>query len=319
VHILAAWQQSARFFMCDLGSEGGGTKMADEQQDAASIFDNNIRIGTVALVLAVMFATTMIAVPAARAQSYQVLYNFTGQVDGGNPSAGLTMDQRGNLYGVAGYFGNGTCSFGGSVGCGTAFELAHGGSGWVFNLLHSFTGGNDGQTPAGRIVFGPNGSLYGTTTFGGGGACTFGQGCGTVFNLQPPAAVCKSAICPWRETVLFHFTGGSDGRFPQIGDLAFDQAGNIYGTTPPTVYELTHSNGGWTFNLLYTFTGGDNGDDSFSGVVFDRAGNVYGTASAFGANSAGTVFEMTPSAEGWTYQVLHSFRSKLTEQNRRGT
>jgi hypothetical protein len=68
--------------------------MADEQQSAASISNINFRTGTIALVLTVTFAATLSASPAAQAQAYQVLYNFTGQSDGGYPSAGLTQQQR---------------------------------------------------------------------------------------------------------------------------------------------------------------------------------------------------------------------------------
>ncbi len=56
-------------------------------------------------------------------------------------------------------------------------------------------------------------------------------GYGTVFNLRPFPAVCKTALCPWMETVLYQFAGAPDGAYPEYGDLIFDQAGNIYGTT----------------------------------------------------------------------------------------
>ena len=55
---------------------------------------------------------------------------------------------------------------------------------------------------------------------------------GTVFNLRPPAVPCKTALCPWTETVLYSFQGFTDGVEPTFGDLVFDAAGNIYGTTP---------------------------------------------------------------------------------------
>lgn len=263
---------------------------------------------TFRLLLVTLVAGAMVlpATPSAQAQTYQVLYSFTGQADGGNPAGGLVMDQHGNLYGMANDYGNGHCSFGGTIGCGTAYELQHRGSGWLFNLLYTFTGGNDGQSPTDRMVFGPDGSLYGTTTFGGGGNCVFDQGCGTVFNLRPPATVCKSVLCTWSETVLYRFTGVNDGMWPQLGDLIFDQSGNVYGTTPDNVYELIHSHGAWAFHDVFTFTQNQGGCCSFSGVIPDQAGNLYGTTYA-GTTGNGLVFELSPSGGGWTYNTLHNF------------
>jgi len=276
--------------------------MENAKEHVMRCLTSHFLLGILAAIAAITAITT-----TARAQTYHVLYNFTGHADGGNPAGALEMDARGNLYGMTSDYGNGNCSFGGTVGCGTAFELAHRGTGWIFNLLYTFTGGDDGQYPSGRMVFGPDGSLYGTTVFGGGGNCTFGQGCGTVFNLRPPASVCKSVLCPWSETELYRFTGGSDGNWPQLGDLSFDQSGNVYGTTPYTVYEMVHSSGAWTFNLLFSFTQQDGGCCSFSGVIFDRAGNLYGTTYG-GGDGNGVVFELSPSAGGWTYNQLHSFQ-----------
>jgi len=275
-------------------------------QTSASLFAVRLQTEAVVFALVVALVATLAAVPVAQAQTFQVLYNFTGKADGGNPAGGLVMDPLGNLYGMTNQYGGGNCSFGGTVGCGTAFELARKGTELIFNLLYTFTGGNDGQSPTGRMVFGPDGSLYGTTVFGGGGNCTFGQGCGTVFNLKPPATACKSALCPWKETILYHFTGGNDGMWPQLGDLTFDQAGNIYGTVPHNVYELVRSNGSYTFNLVFKFTNNDGGCCSFSNTLFDQAGNIYGTTYA-GGNGYGVVFQLAPGGGGWTYNQVHAF------------
>ena len=188
---------------------------------------------TVAILLMLLFfllvlLLVLLTPQPAQAQTFKVIYNFTGGQDGGAPGAGLTMDRAGNLYGTA--------TGGGSSGNGTVFKLSHKGSGkgsgWVLAPLYSFQGGNDGATPIARVIFGPDGSLYGTTTYGGIQGCRFGYDtCGTVFKLQPPPVACKTALCPWTETVLYRFTGGSDGGHPQNGDLLFDQSGTLYGTT----------------------------------------------------------------------------------------
>jgi len=245
-----------------------------------------------------------LATAAAHAQNYQVLHSFSGGGDGDLPSAGLTMDRGGNLYG--------TTQFGGAGLNGTVFKLSRAGSGWVLVTLYGFHGGSDGGNPEGRVVFGPDGGLYGTTTYGG-------VGSGTVFEIRPPATVCHAVSCPWTETPLYTFQGGSDGAFPQYVDLTFDRSGNIYGTTlgggrfscPSgscgVVFQLTPAGGSWTENVLYRFNAGDDGYGPYSGVILDGAGNLYGTAAFGGGASLGTAYELSPSASGWTPTVLTDF------------
>lgn len=241
---------------------------------------------------------TILTIPAiARGQTFTVLHTFTGQGDGSNPVAGLTIDRSGNLYGTtSGVF----------VGNGTVFKLSRAGSGWSLHTLYSFRGGMDGLGPQARVVFGPDGSLYGTTTNGG-------LGFGTVFNLRPAATACAAVQCPWTETVLYRFAGGSDGAYPGYGDLTFDAAGNIYGTTSAggggcgnegcgTVFELSRSGSGWTESVLYSFAGGTAGSEPYFGVIFDGFGNLIGTTTVSAA-----IYELTPSASGWTETTLHNF------------
>jgi len=266
-------------------------------------FGITARPAAVALAIAILFALTAIA---AQAQTFTVLHNFSGP-DGASPEAGLTMDAAGNLYGTAAYGANQGCY----STCGTVFELKHEGSGWLLNPLYRFTG-PDGANPAARVIIGPDSNLYGTTTYGG------AANQGTVFKLSPPPSVCKAFLCPWTETVLHSFQGGSDGEQPQYGDLVFDRQGNIYGTTPVgglpncsggcgVVYELTPSNGGWTESILYRFQGGDDGAIPFAGLILDTAGNLYGTTVVGGADGEGTVYKLTPSESGWTESVIYTF------------
>ena len=202
----------------------------------------------------------------------------------------------------------GTTVTGGASDAGTVFKLTHRGSGWLLTPLYSFEGGNDGSGPGGRVVIGPDGNLYGSTESGGYNGC-----CGTVFKLAPPAAAtCKTPICPWTETVLYRFRGGSDG-FQPFGDLVFDEAGDIYGATVQggsradgTVFKLTPSDGSWTESILYSFTGGNDGAEP-NEVILDQAGNLYGTTFLDGAYDAGTIFELMPSAAGWTENTLYAF------------
>ena len=254
-----------------------------------------------------LFATLVLAVASqsAQAQTFKVIHNFTGGQDGGNPYAGLTMDKAGNLYSTA---------YTGGAGYGTVYRLKRSGSNWVFNPLYSFAGNTDGANPEARVVLGPDDTLYGTTLFGGVVGCG-PSGCGTVFNLRPPPAACKTALCPWTETVLHRFAGGTDGNYPEFSDVIFDQAGNIYGVTYAggsgvvgTVYELTRSGNSWTESVLYNLSG--NNGNSPNAVIFDNAGNLYGTTFTGGLNNDGTVFElMYTSGIGWTENLLYSFQN----------
>lgn len=133
-----------------------------------------------------------------QAQTFQVIHTFTGGSDGADPTVGLTLDRAGNLYGTANLGGNG--------GNGTVFKLKNTSTGWIFQRLYAFSG-PDGANPAARVVFGPDGALYGSTEYGG-NSCS-SRGCGIVFKLTPPATFCASVSCPWRETVLYAFVGGT--------------------------------------------------------------------------------------------------------------
>jgi uncharacterized repeat protein (TIGR03803 family) len=260
------------------------------------------------LPIAIVLVLAFVLTPSAEPQTFTVLHNFTGGQDGRYPLAGLSIDKAGNLYGTA--------ADGGSGGLGTVFKLSHKGSGWTFSPLYSFLGADDGGEPYARVVLGPDGSLYGTTNSAGNLGCFQGYGCGTVFNLRPPPRACTAALCPWTETVLYRFTGGSDGGNPWSADLVFDQAGSLYGATAfggkagcsstgcGVVYKLTPSSGGWTETVLYSFTGGNDGGNPAGGVIFDQAGNLYGVTTDSGPSRQGTVYELSPSGSGWTENVI---------------
>jgi uncharacterized repeat protein (TIGR03803 family) len=188
-------------------------------------------------------------------------------------------------------------------------QLAPGvGAATKYKTLHTFKGGQDGETPFAGLIFDQTGSLYGTTFGGGSGNYC----CGTVFKLTPNPAG------SWTESVLYRFCAvGScaDGNGPD-GGLIFDQAGTLYGTTLQggsqnrgTVYKLTPNPGGsWTESVLYNFDGQNDGNQPVSSLIFDPAGNLYGTTYSGGTTNSGTVFELTPNSDGsWSESVLYSF------------
>jgi uncharacterized repeat protein (TIGR03803 family) len=189
-------------------------------------------------------------------------------------------------------------------------------------VLHAFQAGADGAGVMSGVIADALGNLYGTTFNGGTGPCLlFQQGCGTVFELSPPAT--KGGT--WVETVLYSFQSGTDGAGPR-GNLTLDKSGNLYGTTWEggqnatcpgcgTVFELeppSEPGGVWTERVLHRFTGDSGGGDGSApngGMTFD-GGILYGTSYGGGAQGSGTVFQLSPpSVEGgdWTESVVHSF------------
>ena len=261
------------------------------ERTTASIFGINLRARAAALAsLAILTAAFMI-VPAAQAQTFQVLHNFTGG-DGWSPDGALVRDRAGNFYG--------TTDAGGASNRGTVFRLSRAGSGWILTTLYSLQGQNDGCYPFASVVFGPDGALYGTTDECG------QHGHGIVYRVRPSPASCRSALCPWEETVLYNFTGSTDGGNPGGGNLVFDQAGNLYGTTESggygegVVFKLTPSNGSWTESVLWAFRNTLQGFNPYSGLNFDNAGNLYGTTLNGGSgDSSGVVYKLSNRGSGW--------------------
>lgn len=150
-----------------------------------------------------------------------LIYSFTGGANGGVPLSPLTLDPQGNLYGTAADGGDLSCQ--NPYGCGVVFELARqSGGGWKEKTLYSFHG-TDGVPWTAGLVLDSAGNLYGTAG-GGNETCVDEVGCGLVYMLTPVSQG------PWQETVLYSFTGGSDGAAPQSAGLLLDAFGNIYGT-----------------------------------------------------------------------------------------
>ena len=219
-----------------------------------------------------------------------VLFGFSGGANGNAPGFGaLVFDHAGNMYD--------TTSAGGS-GDGVVYELMGSGSDWTEQAIYTFSGSPDGAAPYSGVIFDNAGNLYGTTTAGG------ASGNGTVYELLPSGS-------GWTERVLYSFTGGSDGSYPTAG-LIFDQSGNLYGSTNVggtggggTVFKLSPSGGGWTYSLLYSFSGRTN-CGPWAPLTLN-GGNLYGTTVCDGTSSAGSVFELSPSGNGWSYSSLYDF------------
>jgi uncharacterized repeat protein (TIGR03803 family) len=236
------------------------------------------------LALAIILVLAAVARPA-QGQTLTVLYAFKGGADGASPAASVMRDAAGNLYG--------TTDSGGTSSNGTVFKVDSAGRETV---LYSFTGGADGGFPAAGVIEDAAGNLYGTTINGG----AFNNG--TVFKLSSNG----------EETVLYSFTGGSDGGGPSAGVIR-DAAGNLYGTTVNGGSSLFCAKGcGTVFKLdttgketvLYSFTGKADGAFPTGRLTRDAAFNMYSTTQNGGANNNGTVFKLDPRGKE---TVLYSF------------
>jgi len=232
----------------------------------------------------------------AKTGKYSVLYRFPGCCDvypsGADPEATLIRDAAGNLYG--------TTFLGGANKYGAIFKLDPTGQETV---LHNFVDA-DGNGPRGPMVMDAAGNLYGTAESGGDLPDCSEIGCGTIFKLDPAGNL----------TVLYSFSGGSDGALP-VGNIVLDSQGNLYGIASQggstdcvgggcgTLYKLDTSG---TLTILHVFHSEDLiGCFPFGGLISDRTGNLYGTTNACGPGNNGTVFKLAPNGQ---IKALYTFK-----------
>jgi len=235
-----------------------------------------------------------------------VLYSFGNGADGGEPHPGLVLDKDGALYGLTSRGGKGDCT----AGCGVAFKLAPPAKGektWSYSPIYSFRGGADGYQPETPLVLGPDGSLSGTTSQGGGGCNPYG--CGTVFKLAPAK---KGRIARAKE-LLHRFSAKGDGQFPSGLLLAH---GLYFGLTESggasgdgTVFELApRPSGAWRETILHSFAGAPN-DGGFprGDLAMDKSRALFGTAASAGLHGGGVVFKLVPKGANSPFALLHNF------------
>ncbi|MFY9720859.1 MAG: choice-of-anchor tandem repeat GloVer-containing protein, partial [Candidatus Cybelea sp.] len=179
----------------------------------------------------------------------------------------------------------------------------------AYRVLYSFRGGSDGAFPSAGLT-NVNGTLYGTTTDGGGG-CSGSLSCGSVYSISASG----------EETVLYSFKGGSaDGAHPVASLLNVN--GTLYGTTAGggmygegTVFTITTSG---KETVLYGFKGGPADGGHPYASLLNVNGTLYGTTaeggslscSGNGTSGCGTVFSITTSGKE---TVLHRFKDRTTD------
>ena len=294
--------------------------MNNGTQQGSWFFRIHRKAAGAALGLGIVLAPAVVASRSVQAQTFTLLYTFTGGMDGSTPVGGasgygtvfkldttgketvlhsfsgaggdgafplggVVRDEQGNLYG--------TTEVGGTSNCGTVFKLDTTGKETV---LYSFAGmGGDGRSPWAGVVRDGQGNLYGTTV--GGGVSDLG----TVFKVDTTG----------KETVLHSFTGTVvDGAQPMTG-LVLDTKGNLYGTTNSGGRGIEGGNGvvfkvskAGLETVLYRFPATGAKGTPPRGVVRDMQGNLYGTTVFHGAFGWGTVFKRAPTGN---LTVLYNF------------
>lgn len=276
-----------------------------DQQVVASLFEISFRPRTVALISLLTLAAALL--PTAQAQTFAVLYSFTGGLDGASPWGQLATDSAGNFY-------TGTMEGGNNTGSGAAIKLKAVSDGWLMQPLYDFNGGSgDGVQP--QVAVAPDGSVFGATQAGGLASC------GIVFQLRPSPTPPITALARWNETILHTFAGGSDG-CNSFSPPIIDPAGNLYGTTADgggpnfagVVYELVRSGETYTERILHTFSGPD-GAVPGAGLIADSSfTNLYGVTQIGGSAGYGTVFRLTYNGSDWTETVLYNFHNSSDGQ-----
>ena len=167
----------------------------------------------------------------------------------------------------------------------------------TLTVLYNFGGAADGGDPYASLIRDSAGNLYSTGGYGG----TFFAG--VVYKVDPEG----------KETVLYNFTGGADGAYPE-SPVVLDQAGNLYGTTT----QGGSANAGVVFKLdpggnetvLHNFTGGADGIIPAGGLTLDSVGNLYGTTGQGGIFNDGVVYKIDKAG---TETILHTFTGAVDD------
>jgi uncharacterized repeat protein (TIGR03803 family) len=287
------------------------------------------------------YGTVFELVPSGSSYTEKILYNFTGEGDGGEPTTGLVADAAGDLYGLT--------STGGTDYNGTVFKLTPGQNGaFTFATIYSFSY-TDGSSTNGPLLVDGSGNLYGTAQYGGAGSCA----CGVAYELSPqkngpyselilysfqggldgsyPSAPLFAgsggilygttyrgganssgvifSLTPekngqYQESILHTFGGSGDGRYPET-PVVQDSTGELYGAASDEVYSLTAAGSGYA--IIFTFGNKRHDSANPSGFILGNNGALIGTAYSGGSKGDGTVFELTPTNGKYSEQILHSF------------
>lgn len=208
--------------------------------------------------------------------TFSILHSFAGgDTDGRNPYNGVIQAADGTLWG--------TTDGGGILNDGTIYRLSTDGTG--FSVVHSFgSSPTDGRRIFGRLLQAIDGTIYGTTYFGG------TSNSGTIYAISSDGTIF---------TIVHNFTNTiDDGANPWAG-LTQAPDGTLYGTSQNgggsglgTVFQMAPDGTG--FSVLYSFLGGATDGWTPAAAVFRAIdGSLYGTTTGGGAANGGVVFQLT--------------------------
>ncbi len=293
---LSAWAQTYSIIHNFAGADGTNPRAGLAIDGAGNLYGTNLDGGVLG------HGTVYRLKNDGGTWSISTLYSFGGGSDGAAPRGPVTVAPDGSLYGTTNSGGQGACNSGN--GCGTVFHLrppvTARASFWFETVLYRFTGADDGQLPYGFVTLDQAGSVYGTTQGGG----TFFDG--VVYKLTPSGG-------SWTQSVLWSFTGESDGAFPHDG-VTFDGAGNLYGTVlaggangDGVVFQLVPDGSGWGENSLHSFTGGTDGSAPVAGVILRQLRQRLRRKHRAGTDNGGTAFELSSGSRN--FSLLYSFRA----------
>lgn len=220
------------------------------------------------------------------ATSPTTLVGLTDTFDEG-PRSGLVVDLEGNLIGT-------------TFIPGTGFEVAKIANGYASSTttLTNFSFIFGGTQPTGSLTADAAGDLFGTTTSGG--IQNTPALNGTVYEIPK--------VGPGYGTPAIVAAFSLSGANTPYGSVLLDSAGDIFGTTSAgglpgngdgTVFEIPKTAGGFGSPLTLATFDNTTGADPRAGLVADAAGDLFGTTQGGGTNSAGTVFEIPKTANGY--------------------
>jgi uncharacterized repeat protein (TIGR03803 family) len=289
------------------GSKDGGAPLAGLTMDAGGNVFGTTSLGgnSGCTASAIGPCGVVFELTPTRNQNWKetVLHAFSGK-DGAFPVSGITLDKNGNVFGTTEEGGSDTTSCIG--GCGVAFELARGGGQWAETVLHAFapSQATDGEFPQSRLIFDKSGNLFGTTYLGEGPTSS-----GIVYELTPNGSA-------WKETIVHAFSlqNSAGGENPS-GDLIFDKAGDLIGTTSQGGTSQSYDGGivymlkakTWNERVIFGFNNLQQGLGPNGGVILGASGDLYGTTE-FGYQNGcphsysgcGNVFEVSLSGNETT-------------------